>query len=264
MVTCATVRDLLPEHALGVGGSLENAAVDRHLSWCAACRKEARDLDRAAATFAFALPLAEPEPELEAVVRQRVRALAHPTSRQTAHRGRRRAGVILLAAAIASATFAGAALSDRQGTQEQIPATVDRNTEALDALRRVILQSEHSDPEAEAYLGTLMPAAEGGTAGGSALTIVAPSVDDQVMIIVAGLPRAERRLPYRVSLRDVAGHRLLVGTITVLDAGGGATVARIVTGSLSGFVHVLVRDARGHVVLDGTLTEPTSIVTPSP
>jgi predicted anti-sigma-YlaC factor YlaD len=138
MVTCATVRDLLPEHALGVGGSLEGAAVDRHLSWCAACRKEARDLDRAAATFAFALPPAELEPELEAAVRQRVRALAHPTSRQTGHRGRRRAGVILLAAAIASATFVGAAISDGDGTVEQVPSKVDSSTAALRDLQEVI------------------------------------------------------------------------------------------------------------------------------
>lgn len=264
MVTCATVRDLLPEQALGVGGSLEGAAVDRHLSWCAACRKEARDLDRAAATFAFALPPAEPEPALEAAVRQRVRALAHRPSRPAAHQGRRRAGVILLAAAIASATFVGAALSDREGTQEQVPAKVDANTEALRDLREVIQSFEFADPDAEAYLGTLMPAAEGGTAGGSALTIVAPSVDDQVMVIVAGLPRGDRRLPYQVSLRDAAGHRLPVGKIAALDAGGGATVARIVTGTLSGYVHVIVRDARGHVVLDGMLSEPTSIATPSP
>jgi hypothetical protein len=172
--------------------------------------------------------------------------------------------VILLAAAIASATFVGAAISDREGTLEQVPSKVDSNTAALRDLQEVIQSFEFADPEADAYLGTLMPAAEGGTAGGSALTIVAPSVDDQVMVIVAGLPRAERRLPYRVSLRDAAGHRLPVGKILVLDAGGGARVARIVDGNLDGFVHVIVRDARGHVVLDGTLSEPTSIATPSP
>ena len=42
-MNCAAVRDLLPEHALGVGNG-EVAAIEKHLSWCAACRKEARDL----------------------------------------------------------------------------------------------------------------------------------------------------------------------------------------------------------------------------
>ncbi len=222
------------------------------------------DLDRAAATFAFALPPAEPEPELEDVVRQRVGALAHRPSRPTAHRGGRRAGAILLAAAVVSATFVGAAISDREGTQEQVPARVENDTKALRDLQEVIRSFEFADPEAEAYLGTLMPAAAGGTAGGSALTIVAPSVDDQVMVIVAGLPRGDRRLPYRVVLRDATGHRLHVGRVAALDAGGGATVAKIVTGSLSGFVNVIVRDARGHVILEGSLSEPTSIATPSP
>ena len=259
MVTCTTVRDLLPEHALGVAGSLEGASVDRHLSWCAACRKEARDLGRAAATFAFALPPADPEPELEDVVRGRIRALARPPR----HRGRRRAGTILLAAAIASATFAGVALSDRSSREEQLAAENDQNEVAIKHFADLIRQSEFADPETEAFLGTLTPAEEGGTAGGSALTIMAPSVDDQVMVIVAGLPSRERRLPYRVTLRDAQGHHLAVGRIRALDSGGGATVARIVEGSLGGFVYVVIRDAHGRNVLDGMLSAPATIASPS-
>ena len=53
-VNCIAVRELLPEHALGVADG-DADAVERHLAWCAACRKEARDLHRAAASFAFVL-----------------------------------------------------------------------------------------------------------------------------------------------------------------------------------------------------------------
>lgn len=59
-MNCPAVRDRLPEHALGVVDHHDATAIERHLAWCAACRKEARDLERAAATMAFALAPAYP------------------------------------------------------------------------------------------------------------------------------------------------------------------------------------------------------------
>ena len=54
-MTCLEVRELLPEHAIGVLGEPERERIQRHLQWCAGCRKEAGDLGQAAATLAFAL-----------------------------------------------------------------------------------------------------------------------------------------------------------------------------------------------------------------
>src|SRR6476619_852106 len=65
VVNCPAVRDRLPEHALGIADHHDVHAVERHLAWCAACRKEARDLERAAATLAFAPAPAAPPRELE-------------------------------------------------------------------------------------------------------------------------------------------------------------------------------------------------------
>ncbi|HXF71881.1 MAG TPA: zf-HC2 domain-containing protein, partial [Actinomycetota bacterium] len=74
---CLNVRDRLAEHALGTLPAREGRAVDRHLRWCAACRKEARDLLDAAATVAFALQPAPPPPaELEERVVRSVRRAA--------------------------------------------------------------------------------------------------------------------------------------------------------------------------------------------
>ena len=52
-MTCLEVRELLPEHAIGVLGEPDRERIRRHLEWCAGCRKEAGALGQAAATLAF-------------------------------------------------------------------------------------------------------------------------------------------------------------------------------------------------------------------
>ena len=65
-MTCLEVRELLPEHAIGVLGELEHERIQRHLQTCAGCRKEAGDLGQAASTLAFALARpARPAPGAE-------------------------------------------------------------------------------------------------------------------------------------------------------------------------------------------------------
>ena len=80
-MNCTAVRDRLTERALGAVPADDAQALDRHLAWCAACRKEAGELDRAVTTFAFALAPADPPSDLEDRVVANVQEVAAKRSR---------------------------------------------------------------------------------------------------------------------------------------------------------------------------------------
>jgi hypothetical protein len=262
-VNCAGVRELLPEHALGVGNG-DASEIEQHLSWCAACRREARELERAAGMLAFALAPAEPASELQDRVVETVGAAATVARPPATARVRgRRAGIILLAAAVALAGLGtGAVLAHRSGRAAQIASQAQQQNAELARFRQLIQTAAFVDPATEAALGTLEPP-HAGTGSGSALTIVSPSQDDQVIVIVTGL--RQKAGPYTVMLEAARpGRTLSVARIRRLDSGGGATVARVVSRDLAGFGGVVVRDARGRIVLQGTLGAEAPMSSPSP
>jgi anti-sigma factor RsiW len=260
-VNCTVVRDALPEFALGVAGEDDTSSIELHVETCAACRKEGIDLQRAASTFGYALaPLEPPEPELEDRVVGAVQTMARPSSSPARARGRR-AGVALLAAAIVVAgigvgsVFAGRAAQQRvQAEQRQIETQrwVDRFGS--------LFGPTPLDPDTQVLVGML--AARSGPGTGSALAIVSPSVPDKMLVIVNDV--GDDALPLTVSITDTKGHVFEVGTIKRLDTAGGAKFASIVGGSLKGFVDVVVRDAKGHIALRGTLSAQTAVASPTP
>jgi len=255
-VNCPAVRDRLPEHAFGVADHHDVHAIERHLAWCAACRKEARDLQRAAATLAFAPAPAVPSPELEerivaAVRRERPPAsVATVTSAPSRRRGRR-VGVVLVAAALMIAGLgAGAVLGRRDGPPISPATQAQQQDAAFERFQRFIQTAATADPRTKAAVGLLTPVGDRPWRG-AALVIVSPSGDDQVVVTVDGLARGRR--PYRVDIRDGHGHRVPIAVVDQLDSQGGAMVARIVRRDLTHYVRVVVRDAHGRVVLTGVL-----------
>ncbi|MDH4111079.1 MAG: hypothetical protein OEV60_00135 [Actinomycetota bacterium] len=267
-MNCATVREGLAEHALGALLARDAATVDRHLAWCAACRKEAGELARASATLAFALAPEEPPADLGDRVLEVVQdAVARRDRRpQSSPRRSRLIAIASLAALLAvlgagwGAVMAGrAARSDRVARLEQI-----RSESAVERFRDLLNSAEFGNPENEAFLGTLEPTTPGGGSG-SALVLVSPSIVDLALVLVDGMPPQMRAvLPLAVRIRSDDGV-LMVGRITkdeFDDSGAGIVMQEFA--DLDGFDTVIVRDVNGDVVMTGSLETRAALATPSP
>lgn len=265
-MNCASVRDQLSEHALGILSARDASAVDRHLQWCAACRKEAGDLQRATATLAFSAAPAEPPADLVdrvvTGVREAAGVAAHLVPRRT-----RWATVAVVAAFIAVSGLGwGAAMAGRAARFEARAdvATLQQQS-ALEEFRRLVGSVEFSDPQDRVFIGQMVPA-QGSGGGGAAMTLVSPSIIDLAIVMVNGVP-PERwaTLPFTVHLTGRDGERLKVGQIASLDSSGADTISRQFNGDLAGFDRVIVVDVRGHLVMSGPLrTRAADVASPSP
>jgi hypothetical protein len=268
-VTCLVVRDRLVERSLAALSPEEAAEVERHLAWCAACRKEAAELDRAAATFALTLAPEAPSPGLEDRVVEAVRtrvdqgsAPAGPAS----HRGRLATASVVAAMVAVSALGWGVAMAGRAERASEQASAARGQESAFAAFKRAIGTSVF-EPGNHVYMGNLAPT--GGRSGaGTALALVSPSIPDIAMITVSGLPQNDAdALPYRAwVIEDGSGARLPVGDpIQKLDADGSAlAVRKFPSRSLSAFRTVEVTDASGEVVLIGSILTETPLASPTP
>jgi Putative zinc-finger len=266
-MTCGEVRDRLPELALGVLEPREATEIDRHVSWCAACRKESAELTGAAAVLAYAAAPAEPPQDLE----QRVVDLVHAQARHggRAHTPGRR-GRLAVAAAVAAMVAVsglgwGAVMAGKAARSEQQATVMSQRSSAAEQRFAGLLRTmEFTDPRNEVFLGTLAPGA-GGSGGGSAFTLVSPDFIDMAVVMVNGLPAPKpAALPYEVRLIGPSGRALLVGKIGSLDSGGGKIVAQEFDRDLDGYGRVVVTDAAGRVVLSGPLATRAQLASPSP
>jgi hypothetical protein len=260
-VNCVAVRDHLPELAVHTLAQRDVAPIERHLGWCAACRKEAEDLRRAAAVLPYALAPSAPDRALEERVVELVRKAA---GRRSPGRGTHTAVAALVAALVAvSALGWGAVMAGRASRlSDQFHAIEAQQRETLGNFANLVRQ--YGTPEGEALLGKLDPPI-GQIGGGAALVLVSPAGQDIAMIQVIGMPiGSTAALPYSASLQDGAGHTLTVGKIGDLDSGGSGQVARRLRHDLTSFTQVVVTDSSGDVVLSGTMGPQQPVPSPSP
>ncbi|HEX6400384.1 MAG TPA: hypothetical protein VF108_07980, partial [Actinomycetota bacterium] len=250
------------EHALGVLGQREAGSVDRHLEWCAACRKEAGELQRAAATLAFSAAPAEPPEDLEDRVLRAVQRAAGRRGVAAPRRSRVAAAAILAAMLALSGLGWGAVMAGRNARlQDQVERALEGQEDAIQNMAAVISELEGADPANVVELADLMSPRQR-VGGGDALVLLSPSSDDVALVTFTGLSRInEDRLPLAVWLVGDGVPDELVGRVRDLDTGGGGGVTRWFLGrSLRPYGAVVIRDARGKVLLNGTLTvfEPTA------
>ena len=156
-MNCLSVRELLTEQVLGVLPKAEHSAVDRHLEWCAACRKEAGELQRAAATLAYSVAPAEPPAELEERVVEVVQSAAG-RRRATAPRRSRIAAAGVLAAMLALSGLGwGAVMAGRaERAQAQAAAAQEQRQIAIDRFSELFAELPELDPKAIVEVSTLL------------------------------------------------------------------------------------------------------------
>ena len=95
---------------------------------------------------------------------------------------------------------------------------------------------------------------------------LSPTITDFTIVTVAGLPPGdEDALPYRIWIvNDTTGKKLGVGDpIQRLNADGGAMRVQNAD-DLAGFRSVMVTDAAGKVVLEGTIGSEAALASPAP
>jgi hypothetical protein len=261
-VNCVAVRDRLPELAVHALSSREVAPVERHLGWCAACRKEAEDLRGAAAVLPYALAPALPDDGLEQRVVAGVRE-ASGRGRSPGRSGRTAVAALVAALVAVSALGWGAVMAGRAGRlSDAVHAAQVRQRKAI---REFTLLAEQLDtPDGEAFLAKLDPPI-GQIGGGAAFVLASPAGQDIAMVQIVGMPiGSTAALPYTASLRDAMGRTLAVGRIGTLDSGGNGHVARRFRRDLTSFSQVIVTDASGHIVLSGTMGAEQPVPSPSP
>jgi len=251
-VNCLGVRDRLVERVLGGLSVRELGVIDRHLAWCAACRKEVGELERAAGTLAFALAPSEPAPELEDRVVASVAGLSAGGRAPAPRRGRMAVAATVAAMLAVGGLGWGAVMAGRATRlEQQAAADAEAADRALENFGDLLEQLPASD--AEPRFADLLPAGVSGGSG-SALAVSSGSGNDTAIVLVSGLAPAAG--PYVVELMGHEGDTLRIGRFRTLGPDGSGELQRILPDEdLTLYERVVVADRRGKSILQGALLD---------
>lgn len=251
---CVDVRDRLTEYALSLLPAPELEPVERHLAWCAGCRKEAAELAGGAAAAAMSIPQAEPPRGLEERI---VREIRQATGEARDRKGRARSRTMIVLAA-ALAVFMGLgwwATSARQQPPRESQAAglsdaqlVARN---FSQLLRDLTTGPHGTKPGDLLQEVQLTPELGSVGGGKAEMFLSPHRDDWVLVYVGGLdPKAG---PYGATIQADDGSVLAIGRANA-DTGGGVALFNQFPESLKKYTRIVVTDRKGHVVMTGTVS----------
>jgi hypothetical protein len=245
-VTCLEVRERLTEHSLGLLAAVDARDVERHVQWCAGCRKELAELQEGAETLALALPPAEPPAWLESRIVGRLMAAAG--SNRPPSRSRMR---MLVAATLTAVLLAlgatGWAIAER-GEAQSI-----RETTAEQIRRAQVLESLLKSLEANPLEANLLPVLD---AQGSGRVVIYSSPEEPDFIHASVSLIDPRERAYTIQLRDHSGRILSAGRLGRSD--NGIMIFYEFSGkNLSRGTSITVLDAAGRPVMTGTVEAGT-------
>ncbi|HZA26342.1 MAG TPA: zf-HC2 domain-containing protein [Actinomycetota bacterium] len=244
-MACPAVRDLLAERVLGTLEEDRRRFVDRHLEWCAGCRKEMAELAEGAATVVSALAPAEPPDGLEDRVVGAIRAAAGQRLRGRTPR------VALVAAAVAGLVAVGAlgwavAMTGRVTQLEKVAGAAASRAERFEnVLREILIEADDGRILSAELLGV-----GDAVGGGRGILFDSPGGRDWALVIAGGLPSENG--PYLAYL-TTGGKRQRLGRLSP-SSPGELAVYRIFSTDVSGAHWVSVRDRTGETVLRGGVT----------
>lgn len=241
-MTCLQVRERLPEHAIGLLNRVEARDVDRHLEWCAGCRKEALELQEGATALALALPSDEPPAGLEERIVGRLTSAAG-TRPAPSRRGVRVLAAATLAAVLIALGSVGWAIAERRRVQD-IRATIAQQIDQIQLLTEFTATLGSNPFEAE-----LFPILE---ARGSGRVVIFGSRNSDDFILAAvhvAEPVSDR---YTIQLTDHSG-RVLSGGELARTNNGILMFYEYSGKNLAGGASITVSDGSGRPVLNGTV-----------
>jgi hypothetical protein len=247
-MSCIEVRDRLADYSLGTLRSPDAQEVDRHLEWCAGCRKEAAELQEGVATVAFSMPVEVPPSYLERDIVERI-ATAAGRRKNTPRRGVFALAAATLTAMLLAVGSFGWAIAERNRAAD------------LELQRR---QGQEELKELERLLETFPDAREGGLSlqaelkplvasqgFGRVVIFSAPKVDDWILVDL--VPPAPESGSYTVRVLDEAATPIVGGSLNKATSGDWIYLETRVGRDLSEAASISVRDGSGRPVLLGLI-----------
>ena len=248
---CLELRGRLAENAVSTLPERERREVERHLEWCAGCRKEARELQEGAAMAGLSLPTVEPPRQLEDSVIESVQRAA-TRGRPSRSRFYLRRGVTVLAAVIGllGVSLAGILFAQQQSAEKNHQFTQLNQQQTIQHLRQLYLDLRKRGQSSTVSQVVLTPTpGHAGIGGALLVTPTSSRFTDQLFVLVSGLDRAGA--PYRVWVAGPDRQRFMIPGFMTPDVGGGGEIAWPGMAQRT-YTRVEVRDVKGRVVLAGT------------
>ncbi|HEY7283211.1 MAG TPA: zf-HC2 domain-containing protein, partial [Actinomycetota bacterium] len=187
---CVDVRDRLTEYALSLLPAPELEPVERHLAWCAGCRKEAAELAGGAAAAAMSIAQADPPRALEERVVREIRT-ASGAGKERRGRARSRT-VIALAAALAIFMGLGwwatsAKLQSSREAQNASKSSAEAVSRHFTTLLHDLTTGQNQRKPGDVLRTIQLTPELNAVGGGKAVVFLSHHRDDWVLVYVGGL-----------------------------------------------------------------------------